>query len=208
MTEILLVRHGQSTWNAEGRCQGQSLAAGGLSEQGRAQARATAEELARKIDLEELATEQLPVADAILASDLLRARQTAQIIADVLGLPIQLDPGLREQSLGELEGRLYVEPFGDRTVQGTIDQLWRDPFRRPPGGESVADLYDRVRTTLTRLALCHSPWQSPGRTLVVATHGGVVRTATAAAPQPGTPFPHATVDNASITPWSPSCPVQ
>lgn len=198
MTQILLVRHGQSTWNAEGRCQGQSASAGGLSSEGEAQALATAEELAKK-----LATEREPVADAVLSSDLLRARQTAQIIADVLGLPVRLDPGLREQSVGELEGKLYVERFADRTVQGTIDELWRDPFRRPPGGESVADLYHRVQATLTRLAKA-----SPGRTLVVATHGGVVRTATAAEPQPGTPLPHTTVDNASITPWSPSCPVQ
>jgi probable phosphoglycerate mutase len=189
---LLLVRHGQSTWNAEGRCQGQSLGAGGLTAAGEAQALATAEELAKK-----LAEGTEPLADAVLASDLLRARHTAEIIADVLGLPIRLDAGLREQSLGELEGRLYTEPFGDATVQGTIDELWRDPFRVPPGGESVADLYHRVQATLTRLSK-----QDAGRTLVVATHGGVVRTATAARPRPGTPLPHATVDNASITPWS------
>ena len=195
---LLLVRHGQSTWNAAGRCQGQSAAAGGLSAAGEAQALATAEELAKK-----LASGDGPYAEAILASDLLRARQTAEIIAGVLDLPIQLDTGLREQSLGELETKLYTESFGEATVQGTIDELWRDPFRRPPGGESVADMYYRVRSTLTRLAKL-----SPSRTLVVATHGGVVRTATAAEPQPGAPIPHTTVDNASITPWSPSCPVQ
>ena len=194
MTQILLVRHGQSTWNAEGRCQGQSVTAGGLSALGEAQALATAEELAKK-----LATAELPVAEAILASDLLRARQTAEIIANVLDLPIRLDAGLREQSLGELEGRLYTEQFGELTVQGTIDELWRDPFRRPPGGESVADLYERVQATLTRLGKA-----TPGRLLVVATHGGVVRTARTAPPRPGTPIPNTTVDNASITPWSPS----
>jgi broad specificity phosphatase PhoE len=189
---LLLVRHGQSTWNAAGRCQGQAPDAGGLSAAGEAQALATAEELAKKF-----ATDPQPRADAILASDLLRARQTAEIIADVLGLPIQLDAGLREQSLGELQGKLYTEQFGELTVQGTIDELWRDPFRTPPGGESVADMYYRVQATLTRLSKV-----SPGRTLVVATHGGVVRTATAAQPRPGTPIPQATVDNASITPWS------
>jgi probable phosphoglycerate mutase len=189
---LLLVRHGQSTWNAAGRCQGQSLDAGGLSADGEAQALATAEELAKKF-----AADPQPRADTILASDLLRARQTAQIIADVLGLPIQLDAGLREQSLGELEGQLYTEQFGELTVQGTIDELWRDPFRTPPGGESVSDMYYRVQATLIRLSKL-----SPGRTLVVATHGGVVRTATAPQPRPGTPIPHATVDNASITPWS------
>ncbi|HEY4457072.1 MAG TPA: histidine phosphatase family protein [Pseudonocardiaceae bacterium] len=189
---LLLVRHGQSTWNAAGRCQGQSPDAGGLSVAGETQALATAEELAKKF-----ATDPQPRADVILASDLLRARQTAEIIADVLSLPIQLDAGLREQSLGELQGKLYTEPFGELTVQGTIDELWRDPFRTPPGGESIADMYYRVRATLTRLSKL-----SPGRTLVVTTHGGVVRTATAAQPRPGTPIPQATVDNASITPWS------
>jgi probable phosphoglycerate mutase len=195
---LLLVRHGQSAWNAAGRCQGQSAAAGGLTAAGEAQALATAHELAEK-----LASADAPHAEAILASDLLRARQTAEIIAGVLDLPIQLDAGLREQWLGELETKLYTESFGELTVQGTIDELWRDPFRRPPGGESVADMYNRVQTTLTRLAK-----QSPGRTLVVATHGGVVRTATATQPRPGTPIPLTAVDNASITPWSPSCPVQ
>ena len=189
---LLLVRHGQSTWNMAGRCQGQSPVAGGLSAVGEAQALATAEELGKKF-----ATDPHPVADTILASDLLRALQTAEIIADVLGLPIQLDAGLREQSLGELEGRLYTEQFGERTVQGTIDELWRDPFRTPPGGESVCDMYYRVQATLTRLAT-----SSPGRTVVVATHGGVVRAATAPRPEPGAPLPHTTVDNASITPWS------
>lgn len=198
MTELFLLRHGQSTWNAEGRCQGQSLAAGGLSADGRAQALATAEELAKK-----LAAGAQPVAQAILASDLLRARQTAQIIAEVLDLPVQLDAGLREQSLGQLEGKLYTARFGDGTVQEAIDELWRDPFRRPPGGESVADLYNRVQTTLIRLAKLH-----PGQILVVATHGGVVRTARAAEPNPGTPIPHTTVDNASITPWSTPCQAQ
>lgn len=194
---LLLVRHGQSTWNAAGRCQGQSPSAGGLTAAGEAQALATAEELANN-----LARSEEPLADAILASDLPRARQTAEIIARVLGLPVRLDAGLREQSLGELEGRLYTEQFGELTVQGTIDELWRDPFRTPPGGESVADMYQRVQATLTRLSKLNTE-----RTLVVATHGGVVRTATAATPQPGTPLPHTTVDNASITPWSPSCPV-
>ncbi len=194
MTQLLLVRHGQSTWNAEGRCQGQLATAGGLTELGMAQARATAEELVKK-----LAASDLPVGDAILASDLLRARQTAEIIADVLDLPIQLDAGLREQHLADLEGKLYTEQFGELTVQATIDELWRDPFRRPPGGESIADMYERVQATLTRLAKA-----DPGRVLVVATHGGVVRTARAAQPRPGTSIPNATVDNASITPWSPS----
>lgn len=198
MTQLFLVRHGQSTWNAAGRCQGQSRSAGGLSQGGAAQALATAEKLAEK-----LASNRETPAEVVMASDLLRARQTAEIIADVLGLPVQLDAGLREQHLGELEGKLYIEQFGDSTVQGTIDGLWRDPFRRPPGGESIADMYDRVQATLTRLYKAN-----PARTLVVATHGGVVRTATAAQPQPGTPVPHTTVDNASITSWSASCPVQ
>src|SRR5947209_18121963 len=94
-TRLLLVRHGQSTWNADGHCQGQSASAGGLTEQGRAQALATAEELAKN-----LATERLPVADAITASDLLRARQTAGIIACVLGVRVRCDGGRLVESVG------------------------------------------------------------------------------------------------------------
>jgi probable phosphoglycerate mutase len=191
-TRLWLVRHGQSTWNVAGRIQGQSARAGSLTPAGRDQA--------------ELAARQVgglaPDATVIVASDLARTAETAAIIAGRLGLPLEFDPGLREQNLGTLEGTGSVSSDGsvDGTGTGTgdaIDQLWDDPYRRPPGGESVAAMYDRVHRTLRRLAVAR-----PGAGLIVVTHGGPVRVATAARlPPPGTPLPRTVVGNASITPW-------
>jgi 2,3-bisphosphoglycerate-dependent phosphoglycerate mutase len=78
-----------------------------------------------------------------------------------------------------------------------IDQFWDDPYLRPPGGETVAELYQRVQGTLGRLAAAR-----PGADLIVVTHGGPVRVATAAClPPPGASLTRAAVGNASITPW-------
>ena len=199
-TRLWLVRHGQSTWNAAGRIQGQSPRAGSLTPAGRDQAELAARQLAGLA----------PDATVIVASDLARTAETAAIIAGWLGLPLEFDPGLREQDLGTLEGTASVTSDGpaDGTADGpidgpadgtgdVIDQFWRDPYRRPPGGESVAAMYDRVHRTLRRLATGR-----PGAELIVVTHGGPVRVATAASlPPPGTPLLRTAVGNASITPW-------
>jgi probable phosphoglycerate mutase len=180
-----LVRHGQSTWNAAGRVQGQSARAGGLTAAGRAEARRSAA----------LLTERHPDAGRIVTSDLDRARETAEIIAGVLGLPVEPDPDLREQRLGDLEGRRFDDRMGTGTVQDAVDRLWRHPHRRPRGGESVADLYLRVRRALAR----HRA-RLPVRELVVVTHGGPVRVATATAdPRTCRPVPRRAVGNASIS---------
>lgn len=180
-----LVRHGESEWNLDGRIQGQSSAAGGLTAAGRDQAARTARWLA----------EHAPRADLIVVSDLLRARQTAAIIADRLGLPVELDPELREQRLGAWEGAAFTAPLADSgTGQDAIDSLWREPHHRPPGGESVAEMYARVHRALRGHAA-----RRAGRETVLVTHGGPVRMATAAAPpMPGVAMPRSPVDNASI----------
>ena len=130
----------------------------------------------------------------VVASDLARTAETAAIIAGRLGLPLEFDRGLREQDLGTLEGTGSVRPDGQTDV---IDQFWDEPYRVPPGGESVAGMYDRVHRTLRRLAAAR-----PGAELIVVTHGGPVRVATVAKlPPPGTPLARTAVGNASITPW-------
>jgi 2,3-bisphosphoglycerate-dependent phosphoglycerate mutase len=183
-TRLWLVRHGQSTWNATGRIQGQSYQAGSLTPAGREQAVEAAAQLAV----------QAPEAVVVVASDLARTAETAAIIAGRLGLPLLFDPGLREQNLGLLEGTSSVTSDGYADV---LDQFWDEPYRRPLGGESVAAMYDRVHRTLRRVAAAR-----PGAELIVVTHGGPVRVATAPGlPPPGTPLPRATVGNASITPW-------
>jgi broad specificity phosphatase PhoE len=93
VTTLILVRHGETDWNAQHRWQGHSDTA--LNEAGREQAR-------------RLASELEPV-DALYSSDLARARETAEIIAERLGLEIRLDPRLRERGFGSWEGRTSEE---------------------------------------------------------------------------------------------------
>ena len=83
MTRLLLVRHGETDWNADGRLQGQTDRP--LSDFGRKQARGLADELAAE------------GFEAIYSSDLARARETAEIIGARLGLPVELDSDLREK---------------------------------------------------------------------------------------------------------------
>jgi probable phosphoglycerate mutase len=181
---LWLLRHGQSQWNVDGRMQGQSFLAGSLTPTGRAQAEQAASVLA----------EEAPDAVVVVASDLARTAETAAIVAGRLGLPLEFDRGLREQNLGRLEGRGSVGPDGQTDVLG---QLWDEPYRVPPGGESVAGMYDRVHRTLRRLAA-----DRPGAELIVVTHGGPVRVASVASlPPPGMPLYRPPVGNASITVW-------
>lgn len=192
-----LVRHGESDWNVAGRIQGQSPDAGGLTSSGRAQAAASAVRLA----------EQAPGASAIVASDLPRARETALIIADRLGLPVEFDAELREQHLGAFQGHRFADrrPDGDGTWQDSIDALWREPFTRPPGGEGVADLYYRVHRALTGHA--ERCADADVNEIIIVTHGGPVRVATAPQPpSPGVALVRGPVANASITAWRMPCP--
>lgn len=187
-SSLWLVRHGQSAWNVAGRIQGQSPRAGSLTPAGREQAELAARQLAGLA----------PGARAVVASDLARTAETAAIIAGRLGLPLEFDPRLREQDLGQLEGTRSVADDGPRGSTGdVIDQFWDDPYRRPPGGETVAELYKRVHGALSGLAEGR-----PGIDLIVVTHGGPVRVATAdRLPPPGLPLPRAAVGNASISLW-------
>ena len=139
MTALLLVRHGETDWNADGRLQGHTDRP--LSDFGRRQARQLAEELAE---------EKL---DAIYASDLSRASETAEIVGVRLGLGVVIDPGLREKDWGTWEGLTGVERDRVEFV-----------------GESTEAHQERMLGALRRIAERHSG----GRVLVV-THGGSMR---------------------------------
>jgi 2,3-bisphosphoglycerate-dependent phosphoglycerate mutase len=139
VTRFLLVRHGETDWNAEGRLQGHTDRP--LSDYGRRQARQLAEELR---------DEQL---DAIYASDLARARETAEIVGGRLDLPVVLDPELREKDWGNWEGLTAVE---------------RD--RVEFAGESTEAHQERMLRALERIAGRH-----PGGRVLVVTHGGSMR---------------------------------
>ncbi len=146
-TRVLLVRHGQSEWNAAGRWQGQADPP--LSDLGRLQAR----EAARAVG----------AVDAIWSSDLQRAAETAIIIGDQIGVgPVVVDDALRERDAGEWTG----------LTRAQIEE--RDPGfladgERPPGWEADRDLLGRASAALARIAEA-----APGGDVLVVTHAGVV----------------------------------
>ncbi len=140
MTTLLLVRHGETDWNADGRLQGQTDRP--LSDYGRRQAR----ELAAELEDEDL--------EAIYASDLSRARETAEIVGERLGLAVVLDPDLREKDWGNWEGLTAVERDRVEFV-----------------GESTEAHQERMLRALRQIAERHP---GTGRVLVV-THGGSIR---------------------------------
>ena len=144
MTTLLLVRHGETDWNAEGRLQGHTDTL--LNDYGRRQAAALGEDLAGD------------GIDVVYSSDLARARETAEIVAGRLGLPVVLEPGLREKNWGSWEGLTPMERDATEYV-----------------GESNEDHRERTLRTLGAIAERH-----PGRRVLVVTHGGSIRRVQAA----------------------------
>lgn len=152
---LVLVRHAETEESTRGRCYG-SLDVG-LSPGGRRQCAS----LARALKDEPLA--------AVVTSPRVRAAETAEAIATLHGLEVRVDDDLRELDFGELEGRTYDEIAA---TQPELYARWMsEPTRvRFPGGESYADLHARTLTAVARIRADHE-----GRTIVVVTHGGVVR---------------------------------
>jgi probable phosphoglycerate mutase len=149
---VLMVRHGETTWNAEDRLIGRTDLP--LSEHGSEQA---AQIAAR------LAGEHI---DTIYASDMQRAAQTAAAIEATCGLHSQPDPRLRELDLGEWESLTY--PDLERDFPDAL-AAWRgDPPVGPPGGEPPEHLVGRVRSFLDDLLARHK-----GETVALVSHGGV-----------------------------------
>ena len=160
MTQILLVRHGESEWNALGRWQGQADVP--LSDLGRTQAA--------------LAAQAIGVVDAIVSSDLERASTTAAIIAEELGVgPVYLDPDLRERSAGEWSGLTRAQIHERFPGYLTDDPLHRGGIgtieQRPPGWEPDDAVLERAERALHRMADA-----VPGGSVVAVTHGGLVLT--------------------------------
>ena len=160
MTELLLVRHGETDWNAEGRLQGHTDRP--LNDYGRRQAKELAERLAGE------------GADAIYASDLARAKETAEILGERLGLPVVIDPALREKNWGNWEGLT-----GDERVH--VDYV----------GESTEEHRDRVMAAVERIVERHR-----GQRVVVVTHGGSLRRIQAAINGVADPV----IDNCAVWP--------
>ena len=154
---ILLARHGETPWNAEGRYQGQEDIP--LSPVGEAQARALGERL-RGLRI-----------DRALASPLARARHTAELALGAARAPmLQLDPGLLEIAHGQWEGLLASE-IGERDPERL--RAWRDAPQtvQMPGGESIQQVSDRAWPALARA--CEGLGED--ETLLVVAHDAVNR---------------------------------
>ena len=155
MASVLLVRHGQSAWNAEGRWQGWADAP--LSDLGRQQAK--------------LAARAIGGVDAIAASDLSRAMETAAIIAGELGVgPVVVEAGLRERSVGEFSGltRADIEVrWPEMAEVFATGQRDHPMLRQPPGGESPEQVLERAMPALLRVA-------GLGESVVAVSHGGLI----------------------------------
>jgi len=152
-TKLLLVRHGETDWNRDGRWQGGSDTR--LNDVGREQARALAQQLDGEIDV-------------LYSSDLARARETAEIVAAKLGLEVRLDPRLRERGFGSWEGLTTTE----------IEERFAEAHRRWLAGEGAGaddaeafeDFSARVEEFLSDVLRLH-----PGEEVLVVSHGGSIR---------------------------------
>jgi len=164
-TTILLIRHGETPWNAERRLQGHIDIP--LNERGLQQAAALGQALAGE-----------PLA-AVLSSDLQRARQTAQAVAELQHLPVQTDALLRERCYGAFEGLLYADiaaryPHEYAQWQSRqIDAVMPSAERQ---AESFRQFYARANGAIARWAQ-----QYDGQTIALVAHGGVLECAYRAA---------------------------
>ncbi len=151
MTQLCLLRHGQTDWNVEGRWQGHSDTP--LNSTGLDQARQAAEEL------------KSTAFESLYSSDLQRARETAQAVAHFHNLPVKIDARLRELNLGDWEGKLLMD------VPQLYPAAWAErqahPLEsRPPGGESVPELAQRVQQAID--AICMENSRGP---VLIVSHG-------------------------------------
>jgi probable phosphoglycerate mutase len=154
VTRLIVVRHGETDWNVEGRLQGQLDVP--LNDRGLEQARRTASAL----------DDDAP--QVVVSSDLARARQTAEAISLRFGLPLSTDPGLRERSFGRFQGMTHTE-VAERWPDDALRWRRREPAFAPGDGESLEVFHPRCVEAALRAARAH-----PGRTIVLVAHGGVL----------------------------------
>lgn len=165
-TDLILLRHGETAWNRERRIQGQLDTP--LADEGVRQARTAARRLAAERTRWGLDAAGPDAGPLLFSSDLLRCRQTAEPIAEALGLPMALEPRLRERHFGEFQGMTVPEIRRDHGER--FDRWHRlEPDLELADGESLRRFAARVGDALHALAEAH-----PGRTLVLVTHGGVL----------------------------------
>jgi broad specificity phosphatase PhoE len=163
---LVMLRHGQTEYNAGSRMQGQLDTE--LSDLGREQAAAAAEILAKRQPL------------LIVSSDLKRALDTAIALGERSGLPVLVDERLRETHLGDWQGMTHLEV--DAAAPGAR-LAWRDNARwAPHGGESRVDVAARSMPLVAELIAQQGEWglDEPDRPMVLVAHGGLIAALTAA----------------------------
>ena len=154
MTVLFLIRHGETPWTRERRFQGSTNTH--LSSRGKRQAAALARSLKRQ------------GLHYIYASDLWRARETADIIAKASRKKISFDKRLRELGFGEWEGRTSAELWKDK--KSRYRDWCRGKIVTPKKGEPMPALQKRIRGFLNEICRKH-----PGKRIAVVTHGGPVK---------------------------------
>ena len=163
---LVMLRHGQTEYNAGSRMQGQLDTE--LSELGRDQAVIAAGVLAKRRPL------------TIVSSDLRRALDTATCLGEHTGLPVRVDPRLRETHLGEWQGLTHVEVD---TRHPGARLAWREDARwAPHGGESRVDVAARSLPVVSELVEQHPEWgrDADDRPVILVAHGGLIAALTAA----------------------------
>ncbi|MEN6372727.1 MAG: histidine phosphatase family protein [Armatimonadota bacterium] len=153
---ILLVRHGRVEWNAKSAYAGWTDLP--LDEHGVKEAKMAAKRLGNA------------AISAVYSSDLVRARRTAEIIAEPHGLSVNIEPGIREINYGEWEG-LGIDEVKKAYGEDFFRAWVADPENiRIPGGETFGELRDRASAAMARIAALH-----PGQTIAVVAHKSVNR---------------------------------
>ncbi len=158
---LWLIRHGQSTWNAERRLQGRADPP--LSELGHWQAQRVAEALCNRVEQ--------PI--ALYSSDQRRAMETAEPIAAALGLTIHPDPRLREHDMGEATGHTWEELLERYPHLLEIDAAGKSVLPHLPGAESPQEAMERITAAFEEIVARH---EAEGGEIIIVAHGGVFRT--------------------------------
>jgi glucosyl-3-phosphoglycerate phosphatase len=163
---LVMLRHGQSGFNAGNRMQGQLDTE--LSDLGRDQTVAAAEVLAKRQPL------------LIVSSDLRRALDTAMTLGERSGLPVEVDTRLRETHLGDWQGMTHLEV--DAAAPGARLAWRNDATWAPHGGESRVDVAARGLPLIAELVADQTEWgtDEPERPVVLVAHGGLIAALTAA----------------------------
>jgi glucosyl-3-phosphoglycerate phosphatase len=158
LRRLILLRHGQTDYNVDGRMQGHIDSH--LTDAGHEQAAEAAPVLASLAP------------DRLVSSDLRRAVDTAEVVGAACGLPVKFDPRLRETHLGLWQGQTVADI--ERDYPGAIATWRSDPAWAPPEGESRIDVVARSRPVVDELDAEFADSDGVSETVLLVAHGGLI----------------------------------